>query len=138
MLELIKGIAAQGDMSIIVASHILPDIERTCDRVVVMHRGRVLEQNTVRELRGGFAGVYSVRVEGDSDRFVEALRGKGAGVEAGDRHTLEVELPGEMSTDVILQTVQETDVVLRRLVSSVRTLEDVFVHLLGEDRHADL
>ncbi|MFO7768319.1 MAG: ABC transporter ATP-binding protein [bacterium] len=138
MLDLITGIAAGGEMSIVVASHILVDVERTCERVVVMHRGRVLEEDRVADLRGGFAGVHTVRVEGDTDRFIRRLQEQGVEVRPGERHTLEVELPEDMTTDVILETARETGVVLRRLVSSVRSLEDVFVHLLGEGYRADL
>lgn len=138
MLDLIESIAHSGKMSIVLASHILVDVERTCDRVVIMHRGKVLEQGSVEELRGSYSGVFTVRVEGDKEKFISVLKKRGCQVSFEGQHLMDVTLPKGKETDLILKVVDDTGVQLRKLVTSVQTLEDVFVKLIGEDTHADL
>jgi len=138
MLDLIISIAGRGTMSIILATHILVDVERTCDRVVIMNRGRVLRQEEIEDLQGTYGGAFLVRVEGDGDRFQAELRERGSGVESGARQLLEVTLPQGGDTDLILEAARTSGVQLRKLVTSVQSLEDVFMKLIGEDDYADL
>ena len=138
MLDLIEDIARRGKMSVILATHILVDVERTCDRVVIMHRGKVLEEDSVDDLRKNFSGVFTVRIEGDQEAFIKALEKKKCEVTEGDRQHLDVTLPRGKETDVILQAADVSGVQLRKLVASVQTLEDVFVKRIVEDEHADL
>ncbi|MFH1941973.1 MAG: ABC transporter ATP-binding protein [bacterium] len=138
MLDLIENISKRGAMSIILASHILVDVERTCERVVIMHRGKMLKEGSVEDLRGSYSGTYTVRIEGDKERFTKALEKKGCKVLADEKQFLDVTLPKGRETELILQAAEESSVQLRKLVTSVQTLEDVFVKLIGEDRDADL
>ena len=138
MLDLIEDIARRGKMSVILATHILVDVERTCDRVVILHRGKVLEENSVEDLRKNFSGVFTVRVEGDQEAFISALEKKKCKVTKGDRQLLDVTLPRGKETDLILRAADGAGVQLRKLVASVQTLEDVFVKRIVEDERADL
>jgi ABC-2 type transport system ATP-binding protein len=138
MLDLIRDIAGQGTMSIILATHILVDVERTCDRVVIMNRGRMLRESVVEDLRGTYAEAYAVRVDGDRESFRGALAAAGATVVDGERQQFEVTLPEGMDADLILRAARESGVALRQLLGSVQTLEDVFLKLIGEDEHAGL
>jgi ABC-2 type transport system ATP-binding protein len=138
MLDLIEDIARRGKMSIVLATHILVDVERTCDRVVIMHRGKILEEDSVEDLRKSYSGVFTVRVEGDRDGFAASLEKQGCRVTPGDKQVLDVTLPKNKETDLILKAAEKTGVQIRKLVTSVQTLEDVFVKLIGEDERADL
>ena len=50
----------RGRMTVIISSHILPEIEMTCDRVLIINQGRVVAQGTPAELRlsGRLGGVH--------------------------------------------------------------------------------
>ncbi|MBN2029602.1 ABC transporter ATP-binding protein [bacterium] len=138
MLDLIEDISHRGRMSIVLASHILVDVERTCQRVVIMNRGKVLEQGSVEDLRKSYAGTYTVRIEGDQEKFINALKRAKCVVQPNGNTLWDVTLPKGKRTDLILTAAKETRVQIRRLVASVQTLEDVFVKLIGEEQHADL
>jgi ABC-2 type transport system ATP-binding protein len=138
MLELIQRISGSGKMSIVLASHILVDVERTCRRVVIMQKGRVREEGDIETLRGAYMGTYSVRIEGDRDAFIGKLEKKGCRVVPDGKHLLEVTLPKGKGTEIILKTAQECGVQLRKMVASIQTLEDVFVKRLGEQSDAHL
>src|ERR1041385_8768273 len=51
MLELVRDISHSKGVNVLVSSHLLPDIERTCDQVVVMQRGKIATQGAVADLR---------------------------------------------------------------------------------------
>src|SRR5262249_38213299 len=63
MLRLIAELPERRDCSIILSTHLLPDVERVCDHVVIMHRGRVRFIGTVDALRGAHARASELAVE---------------------------------------------------------------------------
>jgi ABC-2 type transport system ATP-binding protein len=134
MLELIRMIAERGRMSIVLATHILVDVERTCDHVVIMNRGRLLREESMERIRGEFAGTYSVRVEGPRERFEEKLRSFGCTIAPDGAHRMDVTLPGDRpGTKLFFEAAHDTGVQLRRLLPSVQSLEDAFVKIVGMD-----
>jgi ABC-2 type transport system ATP-binding protein len=71
--DLIAGL--RGKMSILISSHILPEIEMTCDRVVIINGGRVVAANTPSNLRREFIPrtTYSAEIQGDPEGLDAAL-----------------------------------------------------------------
>jgi len=138
MLELIEMISSQGKMSLVLASHILVDIEQTCNRVVIMNKGKVLKEGQVKDICGQYAGTYTIRVEGDRETFEKKLKKAGCTIQHDGKHLLEVTFPAKKNTDMVLKIAESAKVQLRKMVPSVQTLEDVFVKLIGTDNHADL
>ena len=137
MLELIRMIADQNRMSIVLATHILVDVERTCDHVVIMNRGRLLKQESMSGIRGAYAGTYSLRVEGPRERFEEELRARGCGISPDGAHLFDVTLPDGSGTELFFETALSTGTRLRRLLPGVQSLEDAFVKIIGMDGNAD-
>src|SRR6267378_4191297 len=72
--ELIRGLG--GEHTIVLSTHILPEVEMTCGRVVIINKGRVVAedtpQNLTRRLRG--AGALRLEVRGEEAPVVETLR----------------------------------------------------------------
>jgi ABC-2 type transport system ATP-binding protein len=81
--ELIKRIGEE--KTVLLSSHILPEVEATCQRVLIIHEGRIVGQGTPAELaaeaRGG--GIVHLDVRGPLDAVKETLQGV-AGVERCD------------------------------------------------------
>src|SRR6195952_428085 len=73
MLELIRDLAHNKGISLILSSHLLPDVEYTCDHVVVMDKGQVATSGPIEQLKGKAGRVYEVRVKGERAPFVAAL-----------------------------------------------------------------
>ncbi len=66
----------RGRMTVIISSHILPEIEMTCDRVLIINAGRVVAQGTPAELRREILGhcAYLLEVQGDSAQILTLLQ----------------------------------------------------------------
>src|SRR5215207_8333050 len=77
MLELIHDLAHNKNVNLILSSHLLPDVEFTCDHVVVMDKGTVATYGPIEALKGTRGRVYELRVKGDQTRFITVLRGEG-------------------------------------------------------------
>ena len=138
MLKLLRHISTARDISVVLSSHILLDMERTCERVVILHEGRVAEQGSIAELKGKQFESYAVRVEGDRDGFASELKSRGCTILESGAHQLDVGLPGGRGTGLILEAADGTGVQLRQLAPSIRSLEDVFVKIIGRGGDADL
>ncbi len=55
MRELIRHLAEERGLAVFVSSHLLSEVERTCDRVAIVHRGKTLAEGSLDELTGGGA-----------------------------------------------------------------------------------
>src|SRR6185436_17825523 len=70
MLALVRDIAHNKKVNVILSSHLLPDVETTCERVVVLDKGRVVTQGPIRALKEDTGVVFEVRIKGDAAAFV--------------------------------------------------------------------
>jgi ABC-2 type transport system ATP-binding protein len=131
MLTLIGDVVARRQMSLILCSHLLRDVERTCERVIVMNQGSVAASGSIAELTGPRRQVYDLRLKGEPAAFLTDLKDKGCewrDAEDGYR----VFLPDGMDTDALFVTARECGVQIRYLRPGAESLEDVFLRALGE------
>lgn len=138
MLDLIKTITSSVDISIVLASHILSDVERTCNRIVIVHRGALAREGDIQGIKGKYSGSFTVRVDGEKEKFITGLKEKKCEVTPSGKNLLDITLPENRDTDVILQVAEKSKVKLRKMVPGIQSLEDVFVKLIKEDDHAHI
>ena len=134
MLELIHDLAHKKNVNLILSSHLLPDVEYTCDHVVVMDKGTVATFGPIEALKGSHGRVYEIRIKGDETRFIAALHGAGYEVKDTDEDVMRVFVPGatDDSTKVLFALAAKERVQVRHLRPSIPTLEDVFARAVGE------
>ena len=124
MLDLIKRTAREFGISIMLSTHLMGDVERIADAVVVLESGAVSRQDSVAQLTGDTETLVIEIAEG-LEQFVAALRAKGVEpIENG--RTLVVEGAGDADYDLIRDAVVESSARLRRLSPQRRTLIDIF------------
>ena len=75
MLELIHDLAHNKNVNLILSSHLLPDVEYTCDHVVVMDKGTVATYGPIEALKGTHGRVYELRIKGDEAQFIDSAEG---------------------------------------------------------------
>jgi ABC-2 type transport system ATP-binding protein len=129
MLGLIRRISRGQGIDVVLSTHILPDVEAVCDRAVILHQGRLVAQDEIGRLTSVSDAAWDVRLKGDRNAFLAALRARGLdGAELEDDGVRV--LRGE-GTAPILQAAVDSSVQLRRLVRSQTRLEDRFLKLVG-------
>lgn len=132
--ELIKGLG--GRHTVILSSHILSEVEATCDSIVIIHKGRIVEQGTYQDIvRKRFASdTYRIRVEQDVERAAGACRAvRGVtGVQVEGPRDMVVTLAQGSDvkvTDEVAKTVLAGGFGLRQFGPQSHSLEDVFFEL---------
>ncbi|MCC7546740.1 MAG: ATP-binding cassette domain-containing protein [Burkholderiales bacterium] len=121
--------------SVILSTHILPEVEAVCDRVQILHRGRIVFNDRIEALRQ-FRGAPVLLVgfrRAPAPEEVAALPGVG-GVRRGPEGMLRVERSGEADpTDVLVEAAVARGWGLTHLAPEHASLEDVFVQLTRQD-----
>jgi ABC-2 type transport system ATP-binding protein len=132
MLDLIKRIHRMLGISLIVSSHILEDVERVCDYVVILSDGKLVLAQPIEGL-GTERGDLLVRVDGDVDAFIGRLAGvgvhaaRGAGAEWTARDELVIRHDGDHVYDAVRDAAADLGVGLRSLRKRVQSLEDIYI-----------
>jgi ABC-2 type transport system ATP-binding protein len=129
MRDVLRRYARDG-RAVLVSSHLLAEVEQTCDHVVVMHRGRVVADGTVADIVAG-GGHASFRV-GDPERAARLL-GEAAGVGKIEvvGPTVHADLNGMARSAAVDLLVRAG--ILVESAGPRRRLEDAFLALVGED-----
>jgi ABC-2 type transport system ATP-binding protein len=132
MLALIRDIATRRGMSLILCSHLLHDVERVCEQVIVLNQGQIARQGRVAELTGARKQVFDVRFKGDATAVLTDLKDLGVEWREGD-DGVRLFLPDGQGPETIFRVAQECNVQVRHLRPGAETLEDVFLRALGHE-----
>jgi ABC-2 type transport system ATP-binding protein len=137
-LELLEQF--RGRKTVVLSSHILGDVDRVCDRLLVLNQGQLLFQGSRTDLESLLpSNVLELRVAGDTARLLSAIRlhlGREALVPDPGRVRLELR-PHEVAGDVIerlLQLARESSTTIAAVNSTDRQLEDAYLKLITEDQ----
>jgi len=124
MLELIERTGKGFGISVMLASHLLGEIERACDQVVVINAGRLVHQGPVAELTSA-TETLEVDVEGDARQLAARLARDGIDATV-DGRTVLVSFPGTPPFAAIRDAIVTLDLGLVRMKQRRRRLEDLF------------
>jgi len=134
--QLIKDLA--GQHTVLLSTHILPEVEQTCHRVIIIDRGRIIAVDTPGNLRTQLQGGERVTIEvkGPVADVIPKLRSMPGVVdvrqlaESDGHHRLQVE--GELKRDIrsdLARTIVQNGWGLYELQSATMSLEDIFLKL---------
>lgn len=124
MLALVRRIGTDFGISVLVTSHLLGELERVCDAVVVVDGGRLLRATSTADLTA-VSPLLAVEVDARSGELARALAQAGLVVAPVGR-VLEVELRGEETYDVVRDAVARLGVALVRLERRRHRMAEVF------------
>jgi len=134
--ELVKDLA--GQHTVVLSTHILPEVEQTCHRVIIIDRGKIVAVDTPQNLRLQLQGGerVSLEVQGPASEIISKLKAMPGVVnvqkiaENDSRHRFEVE--GELRKDIrsdLARTIVQNGWGLYELQSATMSLEDIFLKL---------
>ena len=136
LLEMIGGLA--GRTTVFFSTHILADVERVCDSVAILTRGRVVEQAHIDDLKARHGGGHRVLVEvDDPERLAQVVTGAPWLRDVTrDGRDLELDVTDlDEAYRALPATVAAQGMALRRLEAAEVSLEEVFVDLVeGAER----
>jgi len=135
--EVLQRLAAAGH-SVFLNSHLLQEIELVCDSVAILNHGQCLLAGTVKELKAALT---------DSSVFLQ-LRGQEAAVRkvislfegaivctvAVDAFEVEITIPSQSELDRLVDTLRADGISIWQIARREKTLEEVFMNIVGADR----
>ena len=126
MLDLIRRIGREFGIHVVLSSHLLEEVERVCDGVVILSAGRVVAAGDLESLRRGEAGLV-VDVDGDADALAARVRAATGMTVVVDGSRLVIEGDEGRAADAVRDAAVALDVGLRRVQRRMATVEDVFL-----------
>ncbi len=135
MLTLIEEMPERRGCKVIVSTHLLPDVDRLCDQVVIMHQGQLRFSGTIEKLRatGGVEGKdFYVEVRDGGGWLGEELVKRGAAVRFHDAEKMNVVLAEKMKPREILLAAKERGVQVRHIELTRESMEHAFLRVIGE------
>jgi ABC-2 type transport system ATP-binding protein len=126
--ELLRSLAAEG-RTIFISSHVLAEVEQIADEVVIIHRGRFVEQATMAELAARAAGGIRVRSP-QVDQLRAALEEAGVRVSSSEDNLLTV---ADGTTARVGEIAAAKGIVLHELVAETSSLEQAFLDLTAPE-----
>ncbi|MER7505662.1 ABC transporter ATP-binding protein [Nonomuraea pusilla] len=124
MLTLIRRIGTEFGISVLVTSHLLGELERVCDHVIVIDAGRLLRSSAIGEFTQ-VTRTVTVEVDEGTDALAQRLAATGQRVTPHGRMLL-VEVQGPGTYDAIRDAAADLDLALIRLEQGRHRIEDVF------------
>ena len=124
MLALVRRIGGQFGISVLVTSHLLGELERVADHLVIIDGGRLLRSQAVAAFTQA-SGVLAVEVEENMDRLGEHLAKTGLRVHPDGRLLL-IDIAGESTYDVVRDSVADLGLALVRMENRRHRIEEVF------------
>jgi ABC-2 type transport system ATP-binding protein len=124
MLDLIRRIGTEFEIAILMSSHLLGEIERVCDNLVVIDAGRLLRSDTIASFTSR-TQLLAVEIDGDSGVLARSLTASGLSV-ATDGRMLLISLEGAEPYDIVRDAVVAMGAGLLRMEQSRQHLEDLF------------
>ena len=142
MLDLIVRIHKMLGIAVVVSSHILEDIEKVCDYVVILSGGQLMVSQPLSGI-GTEQGDLLVRLDGDPTEFIARLASQGIKTtvsgdeELAERDELIVAFDGDHVYDAVRDAAAKLGLPLRSLRKKARSLEDVYIGNLNAQTNAN-
>ncbi|MEZ5400979.1 MAG: ABC transporter ATP-binding protein [Bryobacteraceae bacterium] len=131
MLDLIREMKSQHGMNVLVCSHLLRDVEETCDEVVILKDGEVVHHADLEAERRLNRRFIELEVSGDDTRLTPALAAIGAdGVNEGEGRW-RIVLPAGVEARALWAIAAEQTLLVRRLTQRRDSLEEIFLKAVG-------
>ena len=134
LLDVIAGLRDHSEMTILLTTHYLDEAQRLCDRVAIMHDGRIVALDRPAALLAGLGReLLELRLDGDVVAALDTLRSNGL---AGDEafavgSTVTLPLNGHSAADAIA-SARDIGLQLASISTREPTLDDVYLRLTGD------
>lgn len=135
--QVIKDLASEH--TVLLSTHILPEVAMVCERVIIINRGHIVAQDTMHNLTGGDIELLEIEARGATDSIVARLKsipGTTSVESIGNGRYHVSAARGANVNETIIAALAQGDCGLTGIQRKRRTLEDVFIAAVASDRGA--
>jgi len=133
MVQLIKEIRKEGSIRLLISSHLLRDIDETCDEVLILKNGRIAALCNIEEERRSNRSFMELETVGATERFSVSIRGLGCECASYPCGRIKLILPDHIEAIDLYVIASEQGVQIRRMNQRRDSLEDIFLRAMDND-----
>jgi ABC-2 type transport system ATP-binding protein len=134
MLQLIKDIRKEGSIQLLISSHLLRDIDDTCDEVLILKGGHLAALCNIEEERRSNRSFMELETVGATERFSVSVRGLGCECAVFPGGRIKLILPENVEVRDLYVIASEQGVQIRRMNQRRDSLEDIFLRAMDNDK----
>ena len=132
LLELIEKIWKRYGISVVLSSHLLQDVDRICEQIVIIAKGKILVHDTLKNLKAKRKPEAEIVLRSGADRLTEVCARNGWGLEALSNGNLKI-IHGQSSINGLIGELRNEGVSVLEIKSSPNALNELFVQALGKE-----
>jgi ABC-2 type transport system ATP-binding protein len=129
MLQTLRRTVSEGNRSVLMSSHVMDDVQEVCDRIVMIHNGRIVVQRRIEDLARQIEREIEISVWGGASGMQQELESRGFVVRRLGR-VLRVDRADDNTTRNILEAAVSADVQVRQMQEYEPDLEDIFLLIM--------
>jgi ABC-2 type transport system ATP-binding protein len=134
MIQLIKDIRKEGSIRLLISSHLLHDIDETCDEVLILKNGRIASLCNIEEERRSNRSFMELETVGATERFSVSIRGLGCECATFPGGRIKLVIPDHIEARDLYVIASEQGVQIRRMNQRRDSLEDIFLRAMDNDQ----
>ena len=134
MIQLIKDIRKEGSIRLLISSHLLRDIDETCDEVLILKNGRIASLCNIEEERRSNRSFVELETVGATERFSVSIRGLGCECATFPGGRIKLVIPDNIEARDLYVIASEQGVQIRRMNQRRDSLEDIFLRAMDNDQ----
>jgi ABC-2 type transport system ATP-binding protein len=130
MIQLIKDIRKKGGTNLLISSHLLRDIDETCDEVLILNKGRVAAISNIEEERRSHRNFIELEMAGSTEGFVLKMRSLGCECACFAGGRIKLVMPDVLSARDLYVAAAQEGAQIRRIQLRRDSLEDIFLRAM--------
>lgn len=132
MLELIREVRDSGKATIVLSSHLLRDVEESCDEILILKDGHIVANCNLEEERKANKQFVELETRNGSQAFVDAIGRLGCEYAEAGHQRLKIVMTNGMEVRDLYKIAAEQNVQIRRLNYKRDSLEDIFLKAMEQ------
>lgn len=133
MIQLVKEIRKQGDVRLLISSHLLRDIDETCDEVLILKNGRIAALCNIEAERRSNRSFMELETVGATEKFSVSIRGLGCECACFPGGRIKLVIPENIEVRDLYVIAAEQGVQIRRMNQRRDSLEDIFLRAMENE-----
>jgi ABC-2 type transport system ATP-binding protein len=130
MIHTLQEIRKQGDICLLISSHLLSDIDDTCDEVLILKQGKIAALSNIEDERRSHRNFIELEALGAIDLFCDAVRALGCECASFPGGRVKLIMPDAIEPRDLYRVAHENHVQIRRMDSRRDSLEDIFLRAM--------
>jgi ABC-2 type transport system ATP-binding protein len=133
MIQLIKEIRKEGSVRLLISSHLLRDIDETCDEALILKNGRIAALCNIEEERRSNRSFMELETVGATEKFSVSIRGLGCECACFPGGRIKLVIPDHIEARDLYVIASQQGVQIRRMNQRRDSLEDIFLRAMDNE-----